>query len=73
MLWTKEAANLVGRLDTEAEYAVRLWDLAWNGGFERTHDQDEQREYLQTAALALNALGNIRLAQAIQRQQNNSR
>lgn len=66
----QDARILAARLDSEADYAARLWDQAWHGGFERTRDKDEERQYLHTAALALNALGNIRLAQAIHRQQN---
>lgn len=59
-----------GNLEGEADWAIRLWDHAWAGGYTRTDDRQEQRQYLHTAALALNALGNIRLAQAIHRQQN---
>jgi hypothetical protein len=59
-----DLSNRIGRLDSEAEYAARTFDHA-NSRFENTRDEQEERELLRTVALALNALGNIRLAQAM--------
>jgi hypothetical protein len=62
--------NIIGNIDPEALYARELREKAM-AGYERATDPDTEREYLQTAALALNALGNLRLAQAIYQQQLN--
>ncbi|GAB3740865.1 hypothetical protein GCM10027598_71040 [Amycolatopsis oliviviridis] len=59
-----DLSNRVGRLDAEADYAARTFDHA-NSRFTQAHEKQEECEHLRTAALALNALGNIRLAQSM--------
>ncbi|MEV6644470.1 hypothetical protein [Amycolatopsis sp. NPDC051371] len=56
--------NRVGRLDVEADYAARTFDRA-NFRFEQANEEQDRFEHLRTAATALNALGNLRLAQAM--------
>jgi hypothetical protein len=70
LLNQEEAAEFAETLDTEAGWAMELWSSTWPSS---TGDlnKDDRLKNLHTAALALNALGNMRLAQAIVHQQQN--